>query len=47
MFDGKVIDLGCIELFGLFEVKCFEMKFFVMLLDVCFDSNFCCENVDG
>ena len=45
--DGKVIDPGCTEPFGLLEVKCPETKLLVMPLDACSDSNFCCENVDG
>ena len=45
--DGKVIDPGCTEPFGLLEVKCPETKFLVTPLDACSDSNFCCENVDG
>ena len=45
--DGKVIDPGCKELFGLLEVKCPETKFLVTPLEAFSDSNFCCENVDG
>lgn len=47
LFDGKVIDFGCFDLFGFFEVKCLEIKYLVIFLDVCFDSSFFMEEVDG
>lgn len=47
LFDGKVVDFGCLNFFGFFEVKCFEIKYLVNFLDVCLDSNFFLEEVNG
>ena len=44
--DGKVIDPGCSDPFGLSEVKCPETKYLVTPLDACSDSSFFME-VDG
>ncbi|CAH3041498.1 unnamed protein product [Pocillopora meandrina] len=45
--DGKVIDPGCSDQFGLSEVKCPETKYLVTPLDACSDSSFFMEEVDG
>ena len=45
--DGKVIDPGCTQPFGLIEVKCPETKFLVTPMDACSDNTFCCEKADG
>ena len=45
--DGKVIDPGCSDPFGLSEVKCPETKYLVTPLDACSDSSFFMEKVDG
>ena len=45
--DGKVIDEGCTEPFGILEVKCPHTKFLVSPKDACSDPNFCCEFIDG
>ena len=45
--DGKVIDLKCIDQFGLVEIKCPQTKFHVTPLEACSDAGFCCEAVDG
>lgn len=47
MFDVKVIDIGCRDIYGLVEVKCFEFKFRVIFVEVCFDLNFFLELIDG
>ena len=44
--DGKVIDIGCREPYGLVEVKCPETKFRVSPLDACSDPGFFLEVVD-
>ena len=41
--DGKVIDPGCSDPFGLSEVKCPETKYLVTPLDACADSTFFME----
>ena len=45
--DGKVIDPGCSERFGLSEVKCPETKYLVTPLDACSDSSFVLEQCNG
>ena len=45
--DGRVVDFGCQNNFGLSEVKCPETKFHVTPLDACQDLNFFCEAVNG
>ena len=45
--DGRVIDFGCRNHFGLAEVKCPETKYQVTPLEACQDPNFCCEAVNG
>ena len=45
--DGKVVDAGCSDPFGLSEVKCPETKFLVTPLDACSDGNFFLEDIDG
>ena len=45
--DGRVVDFGCSDHFGLAEAKCPETKFQVTLLDACQDPNFFCEAVNG
>jgi len=45
--DGKVIDLGCRDPYGLGEVKCSESKFRVTSIEACSDPNFFLELVDG
>lgn len=45
--DGKVVDPGCSNPFGLSEVKCPETKYLVTPLDACSDSNFFLEEVNG
>ena len=45
--DGRVIDFGCHDHFGLGEAKCPETKFQVTPLDACQDPNFFCEAVNG
>ena len=45
--DGRVVDFGCQNNFGLSEVKCPETKFHVTPLDACQDPNFFCEAVNG
>ncbi|CAB4002232.1 hypothetical protein AC249_AIPGENE28139 [Paramuricea clavata] len=45
--DGKVIDYGCSEMYGILEVKCPETKFQVTPLDACSDPAFYLENIDG
>ena len=41
--DGKVVDPGCTQVFGIVEVKCPLTKFNVTPLDACSDSSFCME----
>lgn len=45
--DGKVVDIGCEENFGLVEIKCPSSKFAVTPLEACADPNFCLHIVDG
>jgi len=45
--DGKVIDVGCTDPFGLVEIKCPQTMFLVTPLDACSHENFCLENVNG
>lgn len=45
--DGKVIDKGCIEPYGLVEVKCPSTKFLVTPLEACSDERFFAENING
>jgi len=45
--DGKVVDVGCVEQFGLVEVKCPFTKFLVTPVEACSDDKFCAELVDG
>lgn len=45
--DGKVIDNGCSEPFGLVEIKCPHSMFDVTPLDACSHRNFYLEEVDG
>ena len=45
--DGKVIDDGCSEPYGLVEVKCPETKFRVTALDACSDPKFFSHEIDG
>ena len=45
--DGKVIDAGCSEPYGLVEVKCPETKYSVTPLDACSDPKFCSHEVAG
>jgi hypothetical protein len=41
--DAKVIDPGCIDHFGLAEVKCPSTKHNVTPLEACSDPKFCLE----
>lgn len=41
--DGKVIDFGCSQPFGILEVKCPSTKSAVTPLDACADPKFFCE----
>ena len=43
--DGKVIDFGCSQPFGILEVECPSTKSAVTPLDACADPNFFCERV--
>jgi len=43
--DGKVIDFGCSQPFGILEVKCPSTKSSVTPLDACSDPKFFCERV--
>ena len=43
--DGKVIDFGCSQPFGILEVKCPSTKSAVTPLDACADPKFFCERV--
>ena len=45
--DGRVVDFGCQDHFGVAEVKCPETKYHVTPLDACQDPNFFCEAVNG
>ena len=46
--DGKVIDEGSSEPYGLVEVKCPETKFRVTpLVEACSDPKFCSHEIDG
>lgn len=45
LLDVKVVDFGCLFCFGLVEVKCFYIKFYVIFLEVCFDFIFFMEKV--
>lgn len=45
--DGKVIDPGCTQHFGLVEVKCPQTKFMVTPLDACSHDNFFLEESNG
>ena len=47
--DGRVIDFGIQNHFGLAEVKCPETKFQVTPLEACLDPSFFffCEDVTG
>lgn len=44
--DVRIIDKGCFICFGLGEVKCSYIKFYVIFLEVCFDFNFFMEKVN-
>ena len=41
--DARVIDFGCVDHFGLAEVKCPYTKYHVTPLDACSDAKFCME----
>ena len=43
--DGKVIDKGCSEPYGLVEVKCPDTKYRVTPLDACSDPTFCSGDI--
>lgn len=43
--DGKVIDFGCSQPFGILEVKCPSSKAAVIPLDACADPKFFCRRV--
>ena len=43
--DGKVIDCGCSEPFGILEVKCPSTKSSVTPMDACADPKFFCQRV--
>ena len=45
--DGRVIDFGCQNHFGLAEAKCPETKYHVTPLEACQDLSFFCETVSG
>lgn len=45
--DGKVIDSGTTEPFGILEVKCPQTKFMVTPKGACSDTNFCCTLSNG
>lgn len=45
--DGKVIDKGCTQHFGLIEIKCPQTKFMVTPLEACSDGNFFLEDLNG
>jgi len=45
--DGKVIDSGATEPFGIIEVKCPQTKFMVTPQDACSDANFFCTFTNG
>ena len=45
--DGKVIDFGCSQPFGIIEVKCPSTKSAVTPLDACSDPKFFCAKVDN
>ena len=45
--DGKVIDAGCSEPYGLVEVKCPETKYRVSPLDACSDPKFYLHEIAG
>ena len=45
--DGKVIDPGCSNPFGLSEVKYPESNYVVTPLDACSDGSFSLEEVNG
>ena len=45
--DGRVIDFGCQNHFGLAEAKCPETKYHVIPLEACQDPSFFCETVSG
>lgn len=45
--DGKVVDIGCQENFGLVEIKCPSSKFLVTPLEACADPRFCLHNING
>ena len=45
--DGKVIDKGCTQHFGLVEIKCPQTKFMVTPLEACSNPNFFLENLNG
>lgn len=45
--DGRVVDFGCQDHFGVAKVKCPETKYHVTPLDASQDPNFFCEAVNG
>ena len=45
--DGRVVDFGYQNHFGLAEAKCPETKCHVTPLEACQDPSFFCENVSG
>jgi len=45
--DGRVVEFGCQNHFGLAEVKCLETKFQVTPLEACQDPSFFSEAVNG
>ena len=45
--DGRVIDFGCQNHFGLAEAKCPETKYHVTPLEACQDPSFFCETISG
>lgn len=45
--DWKVIDAGCIDPFGLVEIKCPQTKYFVTPLDAFSHENVFIENVNS
>ena len=45
--DGKIINQGCSKPFGLVEIKCSYIKFYVGPSDACADYSFFAENANG
>lgn len=43
IFDVRVVEFGCVYYFGIVEIKCLYIKYYVIFFDVCIDLKFFME----